>query len=53
MSEKDIQKIMQKAAAYDKIRSNNSKAGKASSAKLTAEQRKARAKKAAQARWSK
>ena len=45
--------LMRKAEAYDKIASNNSKAGKASVAKLTPEQRSARAKKAVQARIAK
>lgn len=53
VSSKQLNELIQKAEAYDRIKSNNSKAGKASSAKLTAEERKTRAQKAAQARWAK
>lgn len=45
--------LMRKAEAYDKIKSNNSKAGKASVAKFTPEERSARAKKAVEARIAK
>lgn len=42
--------LCRKAAAYDELARNLSRAGKASSAKLTAEERSARAKKAVEAR---
>lgn len=45
--------LKRKAEAYGKIKSNNSKAGKASVAKFTPEQRSARAKKAVAARIKK
>lgn len=45
--------LVRKAEAYDKLTANLSKAGKTSSAKLTPEERSARAKKAVQARIAK
>lgn len=45
--------LKRKAEAYDKIKGNNSKAGKVSASKLTPEQRSARAKKAVEARMKK
>lgn len=45
--------LIRKAEAYDKIKNNNSKAGKASVAKLTPEQRRERAKRAVEARIAK
>lgn len=45
--------LKRKADAYDKIKNNNSNAGKASARNLTPEQRSARAKKAVEARIKK
>lgn len=45
--------LKRKAEAYDKIKNNNSKAGKASVAKFTPEERRERAKKAVAARIAK
>lgn len=45
--------LIRKAEAYDKIKNNNSKAGKASVAKFTPEQRRERAKKAVEVRIAK
>lgn len=50
---KEFNELKQKAEAYDKINAGSSKGGKASWAKLTPEQRSARAKKAVQARIKK
>lgn len=53
ISEEALLDLRRKAEAYDKIVANNSRAGKASTSKLTAEERRARAKKAAASRWKK
>lgn len=49
----EYEELKKKAEAYDKIKSNNSKAGKISASKLTPEQRSANAKKAVEARIAK
>lgn len=50
---RDYEELKRKAEAYDKISAKNAQAGRASSAALTPEQRRERAKKAVAARMAK
>lgn len=53
MKKKDLELLIAKAEAYDKLMKSRSDGGKKSSTNMTAEQRSARAKKAVQARIKK
>ena len=53
ISEEEYAELKRKAEAYDKIRGNNSRAGRTSASKMTPEQLSARAKKAVEARIKK
>lgn len=53
MTNKEIEELRAKAEAYDRLIKSHSDGGKKSSTNMTAEQRKARAKKAVQARIKK
>lgn len=53
ISKAEYDELKAKAEKYDKIKGNNSNAGKVSASKLTPEQRSERARKAVQARIAK
>lgn len=53
ISAEELETLRRKAEAYDRIVAKNSTAGKASSARMSPQERRERAQKAAAARWAK